>query len=41
MKIMWKGVSGILYKRIEDLKVYHTKGWHRKFFNINFSDTAM
>jgi hypothetical protein len=41
MDFSYKGVQGLLYKRIEDIKVYHTQGWHMKFFRINFLDTAI
>jgi hypothetical protein len=41
MDFSYQTVSGLLYKRIEDMKVYHTSGWHQKFFKINFIDTAL
>ena len=41
MDFSYQGVQGLLYKRIEDIKVYHAKGWHKKFFRVNFLDTAM
>jgi len=30
-----------LYKRIENLKVYHRKGFHKKVVKINFNDLCM
>jgi hypothetical protein len=30
-----------LYKRIENLKAYHRRGYHRKVIKINFNDIAL
>ena len=30
-----------MYKRIENLKTYHRKGYHKKIIKINFNDIAM
>ena len=31
----------MLYKRIDNLKSYHNKGYHKKTIKINFDDIAM
>ena len=35
------GVKGTVFKRIENVKVYHSSQWHTKFFSINFRENAL
>lgn len=41
MDFTYSGCEGLMYKRIEDLKVYHSSGWNKKYFKIVFEDSIL
>jgi len=41
MDFNYFGVQGTLYKRINNVKVYHGESFHAKFFQISFSDNLL
>jgi len=41
MEFTYSGCEGLMYKRIEDIKLYHTSGWHKKYFKIVFEDSIL
>ena len=41
MDFSYLEVTGLVYKRIEELKMYHVKGWHKKYFRINFGEEKL
>lgn len=36
MDFNYSGVQGTLYKKIQNVKIYHSSQWHTKYFIVNF-----
>ena len=41
MDFSYNGCQGLMYKRIEDIKIYHSSGWHKKYFKIIYDDSIL
>jgi hypothetical protein len=41
MDFTYNTCEGIMYKRIEEVKIYHSSGWHKKYFRIVYEDSIL